>query len=165
MLIEQNKGEEDMPNRLALKFIVWSMVLAMTLVLVAACSSDGDDDDDTSVGAPAAATQAPSAPVATSVAAAPAATAAPTAMPAAITPVIDKIVIGAQLPSLLSNNVGRGLSPQSQIQLVPMYEYMIGTDPNTGAMIPQLATEWSVEPNGSDTVSYTHLTLPTIASV
>ena len=57
-----------MPNRLALKFIVWSMVLAMTLVLVAACSSDGDDED-TNVGAAAAATQAPSSPAATSVAA------------------------------------------------------------------------------------------------
>ena len=141
-----------MPNRLALKFIVWSMVLAMTLVLVAACSSDGDDED-TNVGAAAAATQAPSSPAATSVNAAPAApapTAAAAAMPASMTPVTDKVIIGAQLPSLLSNNVGRGLSPQSQIQLVPMYEYLIGTDPNTGALIPQLATEWSVEPNGSD---------------
>ena len=31
-----------------------------------------------------------------------------------------------------------------------MYEYMIGTDAQTGALIPQLATEWSVEPNGQD---------------
>ena len=137
-----------MPNRLALKFIVWLIVLAMTLVLVAACSSDGDDDD-TSVAAPAAATQAP---VAASKAA-PKATAAPAptqAPPVAMTPATDKIVIGAQLPSLLSNNIGRGLGPQSQIQLVPMYEYMIGTNPETGALIPQLATEWSVEPNGVD---------------
>jgi ABC-type transport system substrate-binding protein len=123
-----------MPNRRWPNFIIWTMVLAMSLVLVAACSSDGDDDDSNAV-APAAA---------------PKATVAPTAAPVAMTPVTDEIIIGALLPSLLSNNVGRGLSPQSQIQLVPMYEYLIGTDADTGALVPQLATEWSIEPNGSD---------------
>ncbi len=65
-------------------------------------------------------------------------------------PKVERVVIGAQTPSLLSNNVGRGLSPQSQIQLAAMYEYLIGTDAATGALIPQLAAEWSVEPNGVD---------------
>ena len=130
-----------MPNRFGSKFLVWSMVLAMALVSVAACSSDGGDDGDTNVGAPAA-TQVP--------AAAPQSTIAATAAPVAMTPVTDRVVIGAQLPSLISNNVGRGLSPQSQIQLVAMYEYLIGTDPETGALLPQLAKDWTVEPNGFD---------------
>ena len=68
----------------------------------------------------------------------------------AMVPRIARVVVGAQTPSLLSNNVGRGLSPQSQIQLVAMYEYLIGTEAQTGALVPQLATEWSVEPNGQD---------------
>ena len=75
---------------------------------------------------------------------------APSSGDAMMGPKVDRVVVGAQQPSLLSNNIGRGLSPQSQIQLVAMYEYMIGTDPQTGALIPQLATEWSVEPNGQD---------------
>ncbi|MCZ6789558.1 MAG: ABC transporter substrate-binding protein [Chloroflexi bacterium] len=29
-----------------------------------------------------------------------------------------------------------------------MYEYLIGMDPKTGAFVPQLATEWSIEPDG-----------------
>ena len=86
-----------MLTHFGLKFLVWPMVLAMALVLVAACSSDGDDDDDTNVGAPAA-TQVPAAPQATIAA---------TAAPVAMTPATDKVVIGAQLPSLISNNVGR----------------------------------------------------------
>ena len=65
-------------------------------------------------------------------------------------PKVERVVIGAQTPSLLSNNIGRGLGPQSQIQLVAMYEYLIGTDAVTGELIPQLAAGWSVEPNGVD---------------
>ena len=65
-------------------------------------------------------------------------------------PVVDLLVIGAIAPSLISNNVGRGLSPQSQIQIVPMYEYLIGTDAESGVLIPQLAESWSLEPNGQD---------------
>ena len=65
-------------------------------------------------------------------------------------PVVDLLVIGAIAPSLISNNVGRGLSPQSQIQIVPMYEYLIRTDAESGVLIPQLAESWSLEPNGQD---------------
>ena len=125
-----------------MKFIVLPMVLALALVLVAACSSDGDD---TTISAPAAATQAPAAAAPTA-APAPAATQAPVAM----TAVIDRVVIGAQTPGLVSNNIGRGVAPQSQFQLVPMYDYLIGTEAETGALVPQLATEWSIEPNGID---------------
>ena len=65
-------------------------------------------------------------------------------------PVVDVVVIGAIPPSMISNNVGRGLGVQQHIQIKPMYEYMIGTDPVSGALVPQLAESWSIEPNGQD---------------
>ena len=132
-----------MLNRLGVRFLVWPAVLVMALVLVSACSS-GDDDADagSAAAATASAIQASNKPAPTAVPA--------TAVPVAKVPVTDKIIIGAQLPGVISNNIAGGLGPQSQVQLVAMYEYMIGTDPETGALIPQLATEWSVEPNGYD---------------
>lgn len=137
--------------------------LALAVAMAAACGGDGDD-----VGSGANSTSTTTASSSTSAAAPtdsgtssmtmaqPDPTAA-ASMPdtsssgdAMMGPKVDRVVVGAQQPSLLSNNVGKGLSPQSQIQLVPMYEYMIGTDAQTGALVPQLATEWSVEPNGQD---------------
>ncbi len=133
-----------MRNLCRMKFIALPIVLILALALATACSSGSDDD--TNAGAAASATasavQASNKPAPTAVPA--------TAVPVAKVPATDKIVIGALLPTLLSNNIGRGLGPQSQIQLAAMYEYMIGTNPETGALIPQLATEWSVEPNGFD---------------
>ncbi|MDE2970388.1 MAG: ABC transporter substrate-binding protein, partial [Chloroflexota bacterium] len=131
--------------------------MALVLAMVAACG--GDDDDSATTGtsssttAAAAPTDSGSAsmtmaqPEATAEAAMPDASGSGDAM---MGPKVDRVVVGAQQPSLISNNVAKGLSPQSQIQLVAMYEYMIGTDAQTGALIPQLATEWSVEPNGQD---------------
>ena len=65
-------------------------------------------------------------------------------------PVVDVVVIGAIAPTQISNNVGRGLGVQDHIQVKPMYEYLIGTDPMTGSLVPQLAESWSIEPNGQD---------------
>jgi ABC-type transport system substrate-binding protein len=126
-----------MTNRIGLKFVVLPMILALVLALAAACS--GDDDGDTT-------------PIATQVPAA-ASTAAPVATTAPVVaakPVIERVVIGALTPSFLSNNIGRGVRPQSQFQLVPMYDYLIGTDAVTGLLQPQLAESWTVEPNGVD---------------
>src|SRR5581483_11161099 len=33
-------------------------------------------------------------------------------------------------------------------QLRPMYEFLIGLDAATGKLVPQLATEWKLEPDG-----------------
>ena len=121
------------------------LLVVLAIGMLAACG--GDDDDDAS----GAAAPDSSASMTDTGSAAPAPTAE--AMPAddgAMMPRISRVVIGTQTPGLLSNNIGRGLGPQSQIQLVPMYEYLIGTDPATGALGPQLATAWSVEPNGQD---------------
>jgi len=137
-----------MRSRFRMRFMALPMALILALVLLPACSSDGNDDDaNTNVGAPVVATQAPTAASKTAPKAAPAPT---KAAPVAKKPVTDELIIGALLPSLVSNNIGRGLGPQSQIQLAAMYEYLIGTDPATGALVPQLATEWAIEPNGID---------------
>ena len=145
-----------------------ALVLALVLALgmLAACGSDDASTDSTSTTTEtsttagtsatteASTTTAASTDTSTGTTAAPAPTAAPVAdaMPdnAMMEPVVDRLVIGAIAPSLISNNAGRGLSPQSQVQLVPMYEYLIGTDAETGALIPQLAESWGLEPNGQD---------------
>ena len=147
-----------------------ALVLALVLALgmLAACGSDDDASTDststttepsttteTSATTEASTTTAASTDTSTGTTVAAAPTAAPVAdaMPkddAMMKPVVDLLVIGAIAPSLISNNVGRGLSPQSQIQIVPMYEYLIGTDAESGVLIPQLAESWSLEPNGQD---------------
>ena len=134
--------------------------LALVMAMLAACGGDDDDGDSSTATSSTTTTTSSSTTAATtstdtgSTTAMPEATAAPDAMPtdhgAMMMPKVERVVIGAQTPSLLSNNIGRGLGPQSQIQLAAMYEYLIGTDAETGALIPQLATEWSVEPNGVD---------------
>ena len=135
------------------------LVLALALAMLAACGGDDDGDGDTATSSTTTTTSSSTTAATTSTdtgstTAMPEATAAPDAMPtdhgAMMMPKVERVVIGAQTPSLLSNNIGRGLGPQSQIQLAAMYEYLIGTDAETGALIPQLATEWSVEPNGVD---------------
>jgi len=124
--------------------------LVMVLVLAAACSSDDDEDDGGSTAAPAP-TSVPAAPAPTSAAAAPAPTAAPTQAPVATVPVINRVVIGNPAPSTEGNNPNIELGPLTTFQIGPTFEYLIGYDPTTGDLVPQLATEWSVEPDGIST--------------
>ncbi len=132
------------------------VVVVLTLVAVAACG--GDDEDTTTSSGSTTTTTTTDTSSSGSSAAAPAPTAAPgttttDAMPAGDAmgePVVDVVVIGAIAPTQISNNVGRGLGVQDHIQVKPMYEYLIGTDPMTGALVPQLAESWSIEPNGQD---------------
>ena len=135
------------------------LVLALALAMLAACGGDDDGDGGTATSSTTTTTSSSTTAATTSTdtgstTAMPEATAVADAMPmdhgAMMMPKVERVVIGAQTPSLLSNNIGRGLGPQSQIQLAAMYEYLIGTDAETGALIPQLATGWSVEPNGVD---------------
>ena len=55
--------------------------------------------------------------------------------------------MGVPAPGTESNNP-RLLAQGEGWQLRPMYEHLIGVDPETGRFVPQLATEWSVEPDG-----------------
>ena len=138
------------------------MALVLALGMLAACGGDDDastaststtTESSSTTGASTTTETSTDTSTGTTVAAAPTAAPVADAMPkddAMMKPVVDLLVIGAIAPSLISNNVGRGLSPQSQIQIVPMYEYLIGTDAESGVLIPQLAESWSLEPNGQD---------------
>jgi len=64
------------------------------------------------------------------------------------TPKADRVVLAVAPPQRESNEMRHMTGPNSW-QLRPMYESLIGVDPSTGKLAPQLATEWKVEPNGS----------------
>ena len=61
---------------------------------------------------------------------------------------IQRLVVANPAPGTESNNPGRDLGPLSTFQVRPMYENLIGFDADIGALVPQLATGWSVEPDG-----------------
>jgi peptide/nickel transport system substrate-binding protein len=61
---------------------------------------------------------------------------------------IQRLVVANPAPGTESNNPGRDLGPLSTFQVRPMYENLIGFDADVGALVPQLATSWSVEPDG-----------------
>jgi len=79
-----------------------------------------------------------------------AAPAAPGAAPASDQPVkpkVDKLVLALPGFSEEGNDVGRDFSAPQNVQLRPMYDKLVGVDPKTGKLIPELATEWKVEPD------------------
>ena len=135
------------------------LVLIFALVFVAACSSGGDEVTTTTAAAPA----APAAPAAAAPAAAPKSSLPPgpkvlsaAAAPVAPAPVlqaapkvakITRVIMAITPPSDMHVTPGQ-LGPPTNIQNNPMYEYLVGMDPVTGAWVPELATEWSVESDG-----------------
>jgi len=62
-------------------------------------------------------------------------------------PKVRRLVMAVVAPGTESN-APRLISQTEAWQLRPMYEHLIGIDPENGKYVPQLATEWSVEPNG-----------------
>ncbi len=62
-------------------------------------------------------------------------------------PNVNRLVM-AVVPPLGESNETRHLGSPRIWPLRPMYEYLIGMDPESGKQAPQLATEWRVEPNG-----------------
>jgi ABC-type transport system substrate-binding protein len=111
------------------------------IVLFSACSP--------SAPAPAA-KPTPAAPAATSAPSAKstAAPAAKEAAPKTAEPRVERLVFSMPPPSTEGNDPGRDYSSPPSFQIRPMYEYLIGVDAKSGAFIPQLATSWSVEPDG-----------------
>lgn len=71
----------------------------------------------------------------------------PGSAPAVQKPRLKKLVMGIVPPGTESNNP-RLISQTESWQIRPMYEHLIGLDPETGRFIPQIATEWNVEPDG-----------------
>ena len=62
-------------------------------------------------------------------------------------PKTDRLVMALPGPSEESNET-RHLNQPQVWQLRPMFEYVLGMDAKTGKMIPELATEWKLEPDG-----------------
>ena len=53
------------------------------------------------------------------------------------------------VPVSTEHNTPGKSGPPTNVQNNPMYEYLIGMDPVTGAWVPELATEWSIEPDNA----------------
>jgi ABC-type transport system substrate-binding protein len=65
----------------------------------------------------------------------------------AVTPKVNRVVMSVIPPAEETNEL-RNLNQPQVWQLRPMYEYLIGMDAETGKLVPQLATEWALEPDG-----------------
>lgn len=60
---------------------------------------------------------------------------------------IERVVFGVNVLSIEYSVMRHGSQTQS-IQYRPEYEHLVALDPNTGQTIPELATEWNLEPDG-----------------
>ena len=63
-------------------------------------------------------------------------------------PVVTRVIITNPSPSRESNNVQKDLGPPSGVQLKPIYESLVGYNPDTAELEPQLAKSWGFEPDG-----------------
>ena len=108
------------------------LIVAFSLFILAC----GDED---------AATQA--APAATAATMAPTATPAPTqVMPAEPVPVSPRLILAVPPPSQEIGVMHLGNNLTSSF--LAHYDHLLGSDPQTSAYEPQMATEWSTSPNG-----------------
>ncbi len=117
------------------KLLLIAVLAVVTAMLAVACSS-GDDDEDSGSAAPDTSVPAAAATSAPLVAA--------TAAPVAMVPVVKRVVTAFEAPTTEGNET-RHIGQTTVWQMKPMYEYLIDMDPETGAMLPGLATEWAVE--------------------
>ena len=140
------------------------VTMVMVLAFAVACGGSSSDTSTTATTTTTTATQTQQQPVAP--AAAPTAAgifAAPAQPSAAAMPVVSaattpdtgpfqaKIerVVFSVVPTTLEHNTPGRSGPPTNVQNNPMYEYLIGMDPVTGAWVPELATEWSIEPDNA----------------
>lgn len=100
-------------------------LLTVGMAVLAACS--GDDPTAT--------------PTTAAVAAAPTATPEPTG------PAVDRVIMAVGAPNEYSN-IRRIPGQTANWYLRPHYEYLVGFDKTNGEFVPQLATEWNLEPDG-----------------
>ncbi len=63
-------------------------------------------------------------------------------------PKVNRLTLVTEAPPVEFNDVGQLSSASVSWQLRPMYESLVGLDPETTQLIPQLATQWSIEPDG-----------------
>src|SRR5579872_1123757 len=141
-------------RRSALRWVFSSAGVA----LLAACSAPAPAQPAAAPpAAPTAAapTSAPAAAAAPTAAAKPTAVpaAAPTTAPAAAAATGKTLVVSLPTPQYEGNEIRMMQQPDS-VQWRPMYEYLVGFDPTTGKLVPQLATDWNVA-DGGKTVTFT----------
>ena len=111
----------------------WMVLLALLLVASAACGGDDDADSGGAAAAPTAVPEASNSDV----------------MGDAMgEPVVTRVIITNPSPGRESNNVQKDLAPPPGMQLKPTYESLVGYDPDTAELTPQLAKSWAFEPDG-----------------
>jgi len=113
--------------------------MVASLLIVSACSP-GASPPAQKADAPKA--EAPKTEAPKTEAAKPAAPAAATGGPA-----VNRLVMSLVPPQRETNDI-RVTGNTDLWAIRPMYEYLVGQDPVTGKFIPQLATEWKLEPDG-----------------
>ncbi len=139
------------------------LIMVLAVALSAACSSSDTGGGTQTAPVQQAAPAAPQVPAPAPAAAMPAESAPGTAMApaAAAKPVADpgaaprealeakiqRVVFGVNVLSQEYSIMRHGSQTQS-IQYRPEYEHLVALDPDTGQTIPELATEWSLEPDG-----------------
>ncbi len=64
-----------------------------------------------------------------------------------VTPKVNRVVMAVEPPGR-EGNEGRHQSAPDNWQLKPIYEYLIGMKEDEGKMIPELATDWALQPDG-----------------
>ena len=104
----------------------------------AACDGEDPTATPTPTSPPAPSGTTPDAP-------APDPTATPTPEPTG--PAVDRVIMAVGSPVDFSN-IRRIPGQASNWYIRPHYEYLVGFDKTNGAYVPQLATEWGLEPDG-----------------
>jgi ABC-type transport system substrate-binding protein len=123
-------------------------LLTLAALTIAACApstpAPGKSDDK----AGQALTKPTTEPTAASVAqkTAPVASKAAAAEPAG-KPAVQRLVMSVPPPGY-EGSEPRHINQPDAWQIRPMYEFLIGLQPETGLFEPQLATEWSLQPDG-----------------
>ena len=64
-----------------------------------------------------------------------------------VTPKVNRVVMAVEGPGR-EGNEGRHQSAPDNWQLKPIYEYLVGMKEDEGKMIPELATDWTLQPDG-----------------
>ncbi|MSQ09549.1 MAG: ABC transporter substrate-binding protein [Dehalococcoidia bacterium] len=64
-------------------------------------------------------------------------------------PKVERLVIALTPPTSESNNPWRFESPRTPYFFAATHESLLGADPDNGDIIPQLASEWRIEPDGN----------------
>ncbi len=113
-----------------------AVMVLLAFLLAASVACGGDDDADNGGDAAAAPT------------AAPADTGGDAMGDAMGEPVVTRVVISNPGPNTESNNVQKDLNPPAGVQLKPIYESLVGYNPDTAELEPQLAKSWAFEPDG-----------------